>query len=93
VCKAKKPALETGRHVCETNNNNAQKTPKNQTKDGALSDDELNGFQCLCFGQPLTAEELGSVKAMVAERMPEGISDAVRGWRGALRRLCVCVCE
>ncbi|KAI8466496.1 MAG: hypothetical protein J3K34DRAFT_460850 [Monoraphidium minutum] len=45
-------------------------------QDGALSDEELNGFQCLCFGQPLSEEELDSVKAMVAERMPEGLGDA-----------------
>ncbi|KAI8463172.1 MAG: hypothetical protein J3K34DRAFT_527193 [Monoraphidium minutum] len=44
-------------------------------QDGALSDDELNAFQVLCFGQPLSEEELDSVKAMVAERMPEGLGD------------------
>ena len=38
--------------------------------------------QYLCFGQPLSDEELDSVKAMVAERMPEGLSDAVRPWGG-----------
>ena len=44
--------------------------------DGALSDAELNTFQYLCFGQPLTADELGSVRRMVAERMADGLSDA-----------------
>lgn len=38
----------------------------------------MNAFQYLCFGQLLSEEELNSVKAMVAERMPEGIGDTVR---------------
>ncbi|GBF89351.1 hypothetical protein Rsub_02229 [Raphidocelis subcapitata] len=45
-------------------------------QDGALNDDELNAFQYLCFGQLLSEEELASVKAMVAERMPEGLGEA-----------------
>lgn len=45
-------------------------------QDGALSDEELNAFQYLCFGQLLSAEELDSVKAMVAERMPDGLGDS-----------------
>lgn len=46
-------------------------------QDGALNDEELNAFQYLCFGQPLSEDELDSVKAMVAERMPEGIGEVV----------------
>uniref|UniRef100_A0A383VCR8 Mitochondrial Rho GTPase n=1 Tax=Tetradesmus obliquus TaxID=3088 RepID=A0A383VCR8_TETOB len=44
--------------------------------DGALNDEELNTFQFLCFGQPLTPDELASVRQMVAERMADGLSDA-----------------
>ena len=70
-------------------------------QDGSLSDEELNDFQQLCFGQRLNEDELASVKAMVAERMPEGISDAVRRLCACVRacvlararaRVCVCVC-
>jgi hypothetical protein len=57
-------------------------------KDGALSDDELNAFQFLCFGQLLSEEELGAVKAMVAERMPDGLAEGVRGeGRGGVCRV------
>lgn len=44
-------------------------------QDGALNDEELNNFQFLCFGQPLTADELASVRQMVAERMADGLND------------------
>jgi hypothetical protein len=47
-------------------------------QDGALNDDELNTFQYVCFGQPLTAEEMGSVRQMVGERMPDGLNDQGR---------------
>jgi Ras family protein T1 len=47
-----------------------------RTQDGALNDDELNTFQFLCFGQPLTPDELASVRQMVAERMADGLNDA-----------------
>eukprot|EP00879_Flechtneria_rotunda_P026651 GHRR01028442.1.p1 GENE.GHRR01028442.1~~GHRR01028442.1.p1 ORF type:complete len:119 (+),score=21.64 GHRR01028442.1:22-378(+) len=45
-------------------------------QDGALNDEELNQFQFLCFGQPLTQDELASVRQMVAERMADGLNDA-----------------
>ncbi|KAF6252047.1 EF hand associated-domain-containing protein [Scenedesmus sp. NREL 46B-D3] len=45
-------------------------------QDGALNDEELNTFQFLCFGQPLTPDELASVRQMVAERMADGLNDA-----------------
>lgn len=44
--------------------------------DGALNDEELNKFQFQCFGQPLTSDELASVRQMVAERMADGLNDA-----------------
>jgi hypothetical protein len=50
--------------------------PSTPTQDGALNDDELNTFQFLCFGQPLTPDELASVRQMVAERMADGLNDA-----------------
>ena len=43
--------------------------------DGALSDAELNAFQVRCFGAPLAPGELAGVKAVVAERMPGGVSN------------------
>jgi hypothetical protein len=56
-------------------------------QDGALNNEELNNFQYQCFGQPLTPDELESVRQMVAERMADGLNDAggwvggwVRGW-------------
>jgi len=44
--------------------------------DGALSDAELNAFQVRCFGAPLAPGELAGVKAVVAERMPGGVSNS-----------------
>jgi Ras family protein T1 len=45
-------------------------------QDGALNNEELNNFQYQCFGQPLTPDELASVRQMVAERMADGLNDA-----------------
>lgn len=45
-------------------------------QDGALNDEELNKFQFQCFGQPLTGDELASVRQMVAERMADGLNEA-----------------
>jgi hypothetical protein len=47
-------------------------------QDGALNNEELNNFQYQCFGQPLTPDELASVRQMVAERMADGLNDAGR---------------
>ena len=44
--------------------------------DGALSDAELNAFQVRCFAAPLAPEELAGVKAVVADKMPAGVSAA-----------------
>jgi hypothetical protein len=55
--------------------NNPTKKNNETKQDGALSDAELNTFQFLCFGQPLTPDELGSVRAMVAERMADGLGE------------------
>ena len=46
------------------------------SQDGALNNEELNNFQYQCFGQPLTPDELASVRQMVAERMADGLNDA-----------------
>jgi len=52
-------------------------------QDGALNNEELNNFQYQCFGQPLTPDELASVRQMVAERMADGLNDAgVCVWPG-----------
>ncbi|CAL5224037.1 g6659 [Coccomyxa viridis] len=42
-------------------------------KDGVLSDSELNDFQVQCFAVPLQPEELAGVKAVVSQKMPEGV--------------------
>ncbi|GAB4840777.1 Mitochondrial Rho GTPase 2 [Ancistrocladus abbreviatus] len=42
--------------------------------DGALSDAELNEFQVKCFNAPLQPSEIGGVKRVVRERVPEGIN-------------------
>lgn len=73
------PAARSPPHPTHTYAHNQPPPHPQPWQDGALSDEELNEFQCLCFGQELSEEELANVKAMVAERMPEGISDAVRG--------------
>jgi hypothetical protein len=80
-CAPGAPALPAGPEA----RTHAKLRPLPPPQDGALSDDELNGFQALVFGAPLAPDELGAVKAMVAERMPEGLGDAVRGagWGGA----------
>lgn len=54
-------------------------------QDGALNDEELNTFQFLCFGQPLTPDELASVRQMVAERMADGLNDAGESSRVAFQ--------
>ena len=46
--------------------------------DGYLSDTELNDFQKLCFGIPLTSTALEDVKRAVADGCPDGVaSDAL----------------
>ncbi|PSR86066.1 Mitochondrial Rho GTPase [Actinidia chinensis var. chinensis] len=43
--------------------------------DGALNDDELNEFQVKCFNAPLQPAEIGCVKRVVQEQLPEGINE------------------
>ena len=43
--------------------------------DGQLNDAELNEFQKLCFGIPLTAAAIDDVKRAVADGCPDGIID------------------
>ena len=43
--------------------------------DGQLNDAELNEFQKLCFGIPLTAAAIEDVKRAVADGCPDGIID------------------
>ncbi|KAJ3133446.1 ERMES complex Ca(2+)-binding regulatory GTPase gem1 [Geranomyces variabilis] len=45
-------------------------------KDGALNDEEINEFQSKCFGAPLQRQELESVKQVVRENEPNGVTDA-----------------
>ncbi|KAL6564345.1 Mitochondrial Rho GTPase 1 [Orobanche minor] len=42
--------------------------------DGALNDEELNEFQVKCFDAPLQHAEIGSVKSVVHEKLPEGVN-------------------
>ncbi|KAK6094664.1 ERMES complex Ca(2+)-binding regulatory GTPase gem1 [Batrachochytrium dendrobatidis] len=44
-------------------------------KNGYLDDDEINEFQNKCFGAPLQKQELESVKAVVTESEPEGVTE------------------
>ncbi|KAG6438323.1 hypothetical protein SASPL_103261 [Salvia splendens] len=43
--------------------------------DGALNDDELNGFQVKCFNSPLQPAEIVGVKSVVREKLPEGVNE------------------
>ncbi|KAI9350173.1 EF hand associated-domain-containing protein, partial [Obelidium mucronatum] len=43
-------------------------------KNGALDDEEINEFQAKCFGSPLQRQELESVKLVVQEAEPEGVT-------------------
>ncbi|EIE18377.1 hypothetical protein COCSUDRAFT_38657 [Coccomyxa subellipsoidea C-169] len=44
-------------------------------RDGTLNDAELNDFQVQCFSAPLQPEELAGVKKVVAQKMPQGVSN------------------
>ncbi|KAJ3041842.1 ERMES complex Ca(2+)-binding regulatory GTPase gem1 [Rhizophlyctis rosea] len=44
-------------------------------KDGLLNDEEINEFQGKCFGAPLQRQELESVKEVVRESEPEGVTN------------------
>ncbi|KAJ3071155.1 ERMES complex Ca(2+)-binding regulatory GTPase gem1 [Podochytrium sp. JEL0797] len=44
-------------------------------KNGALDDEEINEFQSKCFGSPLQRQELESVKQVVKEAEPEGVTE------------------
>ncbi|KAJ3021068.1 UNVERIFIED_CONTAM: ERMES complex Ca(2+)-binding regulatory GTPase gem1 [Siphonaria sp. JEL0065] len=44
-------------------------------KNGALDDEEINEFQAKCFGSPLQRQELESVKQVVHEAEPEGVTE------------------
>lgn len=44
-------------------------------RDGALSDAELNEFQVRCFSAPLQPSEIGGVKRVVQEKIPEGVNE------------------
>ena len=46
-----------------------------ENNDGVLSDDELNAFQCKCFGSPLQASALEDVKSIVKRTIRDGIFD------------------
>ena len=43
--------------------------------DGALDDHEINVFQLRVYGVPLSDQELGNLKKMVKDTVPEGVSD------------------
>ncbi|PRQ26120.1 putative small GTPase superfamily, EF-hand domain pair [Rosa chinensis] len=43
--------------------------------DGALNDQELNGFQVKCFNAPLQPEEIIGVQRVVQEKLPEGVNE------------------
>ena len=43
--------------------------------DGALDDHEINVFQLRVYGVPLSDQELGNLKKMVNDTVPEGVSD------------------
>lgn len=42
-------------------------------RDGALSDAELNDFQVKCFNAPLQQTEIGGVKRVVSDKLPDGV--------------------
>ncbi|RKO82802.1 EF hand associated-domain-containing protein, partial [Blyttiomyces helicus] len=44
-------------------------------KDDHLNDEEINEFQGKCFGAPLQRQELESVKDVVRENEPDGVTD------------------
>ncbi|KAI8855269.1 P-loop containing nucleoside triphosphate hydrolase protein [Chytridium lagenaria] len=44
-------------------------------KDAVLNDEEINEFQGKCFGAPLQRQELESVKEVVRENEPEGVTE------------------
>ncbi|KAJ3123999.1 ERMES complex Ca(2+)-binding regulatory GTPase gem1 [Physocladia obscura] len=44
-------------------------------KNGALDDEEINEFQAKCFGSPLQRQELESVKLVVKEADPNGVTE------------------
>jgi len=50
--------------------------------DGVLSDEELNGFQMKCFRTPLQREELESIKEILLEAEPEGVTSLEDGSSG-----------
>ncbi|GJX47581.1 mitochondrial Rho GTPase 2-like protein [Tanacetum coccineum] len=43
--------------------------------DSALNDHELNEFQVKCFNAPLQPPEIGGVKRVVQEKVPEGVNE------------------